>query len=435
MNSFQTPLTKATREVTASHRVRTAGRRGAVATTAIMAASASLSACAADDSDSLGGLKGDPIVVMATSSVDSQLVALPQFLEVIKAYAESVNDGGGIDGRPLKITTCDNQAAPAQTVACARQAVSDKAVAAVGWAIESPAFLKVLDGANIPWVTGVAHTPESFAEDISFPVTIGSIFQGMGQVAAAVKEGCGSVSLITNENFVAQAEQQESAAGKQGIDVKIVTYPTTASDAAPYIAKAAGSDCLIIGSTSDTFVAQLGVAIPQSGVSFTQIISAPTLSSELASQHPETWEGAVIAGTVTDQGNDAWAEFRDAVEEYVEVDADKHPPALAQPEWVSMSVVTNAIRSIAEKGDDVDAASVRSALEATTAAESDLTGPPLNFAQESDIPDFPRLFAPFIGFATVSDGKVVPGYDGEYHDISAIIAGEKLEDEFFQPSS
>jgi ABC-type branched-subunit amino acid transport system substrate-binding protein len=393
-----------------------------------------LAACGGTSDEDASGLKGSPITILATSSVNSQLVALPQFLAVVQSYAKSVNAAGGIGGRPLKITTCDNQAAPTQTVACARQAVRDKAVAAVGFAIESPAFLKVLSDAKIPWVTGVAHTPDAFSNPDSFPVTIGSTFQGQGQVAVAAKEGCKTVSLVTNEGFVASAEQQKKAASKQGIDVKIVTYPTNASDAAPYVAKMAGSDCMMIGATSDTFVAQLGVALPQSGVKFSHIIAPPTLSTALASKNPKTWEGAVIVGTVTDQGTQHWAKFSEATKKYSKVD-QKHPVSLAQPEWVSISVLGNVLRGMVDKDEDLTAAGVQKTLSSTKSANSDGAGPPLDFTKKSSVPGFPRLFAPYVGFATVKGGKVVPAYDGGYHDILSFIAGEKSTDPFFQPAA
>ncbi|GAA4538584.1 hypothetical protein GCM10023175_08730 [Pseudonocardia xishanensis] len=368
---------------------------------------------------------------MATAPVDAQLVSLPQYIDVVQAYAKAVNAAGGIGGRPLQITTCDNQASPTQTAACARQAVQDKAVAAVGWAIESPAFLQVLSDAKTPWVAGVAQTPDAFTNANSFPVTVGSIQQGMGQVAAAVKEGCRSAALVANEALVARAKPQQDALAKQGIATTLVTYPSNISDVGPVVAQLKGADCLIIGATSDTFVAQLGAALPQAGVTFKRIISNANLTTELASQNPQTWEGTVITGLVTNVAGPQWKEFRDAVEVYSTVDKRKHSPTTAQPMWVAMSVLTNTVRGMVAQGQNVTGASVQQALTATATADSDETGPPLNLTTQSRVPGFPRLFAPYMGFSSVRNGAVQPAYDGTYHDILPFILGEKSTDPFF----
>ncbi|GAA1853270.1 ABC transporter substrate-binding protein [Pseudonocardia ailaonensis] len=378
-----------------------------------------------------GGPSGAPIVVMATAPVDAQLVSLPQFIDVAQAYAKQVNAAGGINGRPLQITTCDNQASPTQTAACARQAVSDKAVATVGWAIESPAFLQVLADARIPWVPGTAQTPDAFTNTNSFPVTVGSLQQGMGQVAAAVKEGCRSVALVTNESLVARAKPQQDGLTKQGVGVRVITYPTNVSDIGPIVAQMKGSDCLIIGATSDTFVAQLGAALPQAGITFSRIISNASLTKELVSQNPATWDGTVVTGLVTNVQGPQWKGFRDAIAAYSTVDKQKHSPTTAQPVWVAMSVLSNTIREMVSQGKDVTGANLQQALGATTSANSDDTGPPLNFTTQSRVPGFPRLFAPYMGFSVVKNGDVVPAYDGTYHDIQPFILGEKSTDPFF----
>jgi ABC-type branched-subunit amino acid transport system substrate-binding protein len=402
----------------------------------------SLAACSSSSKNSSSGsgtggstLTGSPIVIQAQSAVNSQLASLPQFLDVAQVYAKSINAAGGIGGHPLKITTCDNQAAPTQTVTCARQAVSDHAVAVVGFAIETPAMLKALSDAKIPFLNGVAHTPDALTNPISFPVTVGSTYSVLGQVALAAKEGCKTASLVTNEGFVAVAQLQQKLAAAQGITIKIVTYPTNASDAAPYVAKMAGSDCMMVGATSDQFVAQLGAALPQSGVKFAHIIAPPTLSTEIASKSPATWEGALIAGTVTDVATPPWAKFVAAVKAYSTVDQSKSPETLAQPVWVSMAVLGNVLRDVVQQKKDLTAASVLSALNATTSANSDGTGPRLDFTKNSSIQGAPRLFAPEVGFSTVKSGKVVPAFDGQYHNILPFITGQKNTDAFFKPAS
>jgi ABC-type branched-subunit amino acid transport system substrate-binding protein len=373
-----------------------------------------------------------PVTIMATSAVNSDLASLPQFFDVAKAYAEAVNAQGGINGHPVRITTCDNQASPNPTVTCARQAVTDKAVAVVGFAIVSPAFLKVLSDAKIPWVPGVARSPLEFSDPDSFPVTIGSSSTKIGAIALAAKTGCKTASLITNSNFVTQAEQVRDLAKAQDITIKIVTYPSNATDAAPYAAQLAGSDCLLVGDTSDQFTAQLGVAPGQSGVKFRQIIGQGTLTTELVSKNPSAWEGALICGLVPDQSTPSWAKFADAVKRYVTTDQAKHPAQQAQPTWVAMSVIGNTLRDMVSQHKELTPAGLQAALNATTSANSDGTGPTLNFTKTSPVPGSPRLFASEIAISIVRNGAVQPAFDGKYYNILPFLTGQKNTDPFFQ---
>ncbi|EXU64384.1 hypothetical protein Z951_30955 [Streptomyces sp. PRh5] len=406
-----------------------------VASTLVVAACGNNGKPDASDAGGAGAANGSPITILATSAVNSNLASLPQFFDVAQAYAKAVNAKGGVGGHPLRITTCDNQASPNPTVACARQATSDKAVAVVGFAIVSPAYLKLLSDAKIPWVPGVARSPLEFTDSNSFPVTIGSDFSKVGGVALAAKAGCKTVSVITNSNFVAQAKQLRRLAKAQDITMKIVTYPSNASDAAPYVSQLKGSECLLIGDTSDQFTAQLGVALAQSGVKFDQIIGQPTLTSELVSKNPVVWEGALIASTVTDKKAPEWSKFDAAVKEYVTTDQSKHPAQQAQPTWVSMAVITNALREMVGQHKKVTAVGLQTELKTTKVADSDGTGPMLNFMQTSPVPGSPRLFAPEIGISAVKDGAVVPAFDGQYYNIQPFLMGQKNTNMFFRPGS
>ena len=47
-------------------------------------------------------------------------------------YADYINERGGIAGRPLEVTVCDEQFDPAVATTCARQAVEEDMVSIVG---------------------------------------------------------------------------------------------------------------------------------------------------------------------------------------------------------------------------------------------------------------------------------------------------------------
>src|SRR5215217_3994110 len=83
----------------------------------------------------LGGSSAapEPIKIVATSNVVSQVTPFPAIMDNADIFAKWINARGGINGRPLEIINCDNHGDPNSTVACARKAVSEHAVAMIGW--------------------------------------------------------------------------------------------------------------------------------------------------------------------------------------------------------------------------------------------------------------------------------------------------------------
>ena len=75
---------------------------------------------------------GEPIKVMTNAPVNSQLPPYPNIPAAAEVYEQYINDNGGINGRPLQVIVCDDQADADEAANCARKAVEEKVVAIVG---------------------------------------------------------------------------------------------------------------------------------------------------------------------------------------------------------------------------------------------------------------------------------------------------------------
>ena len=75
---------------------------------------------------------GDPIKVMTVTTLNAAGPTYENIANTANAYADYINARGGIAGRPLEVTVCDEQFDPAVATTCARQAVEEDMVSIVG---------------------------------------------------------------------------------------------------------------------------------------------------------------------------------------------------------------------------------------------------------------------------------------------------------------
>ena len=88
-------------------------------------------------------------------------------VDVYRAWAESENASGGIDGHPIQVTVEDDQGTPGTAVAKAQTLVSDHVDAVVDVSIYDTAWSTVVQQANLP-VVGVLETNTPFYTNPDF---------------------------------------------------------------------------------------------------------------------------------------------------------------------------------------------------------------------------------------------------------------------------
>ena len=158
-------------------RVRGAVRIAVVATLAVGALGVSGGARAGT---TVPAPSGDPIKIMVTAPVDTQLPPYPNIPGAAEVYEQWINDNGGIAGRPLEVITCDNKGDPNEGANCARIAVEEEVVAVVGsFTFDASRIIPVLEEANIAWFGACCPlVAQEFTSSISY--ALGSLLPGHG---------------------------------------------------------------------------------------------------------------------------------------------------------------------------------------------------------------------------------------------------------------
>lgn len=205
-----------------------------------LAAVLTLSSCGSDE-ESAGNGDG-PIKVMTIATLSSPQLAVPEIEDSVAAAVKSINDAGGIDGREIEMSFCNDGFDPNEAAACARKAVDDGVVAVIGGTtVYADSILPVLEQAKIPWIatTGTSGTVE-LTSDISFPLTAGAPGLAIAQGAKPVELGGPKVVIIASDTESSlrgseDAQKGVESAGGTSVEIKVavdaVDYSAAATQA------------------------------------------------------------------------------------------------------------------------------------------------------------------------------------------------------------
>jgi branched-chain amino acid transport system substrate-binding protein len=178
----------------------------AAPTTAASTASSESSATDAPSTSSAaasGPATGEPIKLLNISTLESAVFSAPQVQSAIEAREKSINDAGGVAGRPIQVEFCNDKFDPNEASACARKAVDEKVVAVVGSLnLFAANIFPILSDAGIPWIGGAGSSGAiELTDPISYPIHGGTPSMIMGAGAALVtKKGAHTVSIVGDDN-------------------------------------------------------------------------------------------------------------------------------------------------------------------------------------------------------------------------------------------
>ncbi|MEU6143155.1 ABC transporter substrate-binding protein [Streptomyces sp. NPDC047081] len=170
--------------------------RSTVRAAVALAACASFAAGCGVVPGTTGGSGDDSITVMTWAPQNTGATNKPGMPAFAQAYARWVNAHGGINGRKLKVLTCNDHNDSVTAAKCARIAVKRGVVAVVGsYSQYGDSYLPDLEGAGIPYIGGYGVTTAEFTSPLSYPVNGGqpTLLAGLGKELAAA---CGPVTLI-----------------------------------------------------------------------------------------------------------------------------------------------------------------------------------------------------------------------------------------------
>jgi ABC-type branched-subunit amino acid transport system substrate-binding protein len=375
---------------------------------------------------------GDPIKVMTIAPVNTNLPPYPNIPAAAEIYAQYINDRGGIQGRPLEVTTCDDQGDPNVGANCARQAVDEGAIAVVGsFVFDASRIIPVLEENNIPWFGACCPLVEQeFSSPISFP--LGSLLpgQGAGLGWKMAQDGCEKpVNVVLDIPAGDVAYPALTAAyGVGGGDpdaFRMVKISAVPGDYSAQVADAisGGTDC-IAGGVSDSNWAALLPAMASAGANVRLYGLQGNLNSKIAEEFPELTEGGVVSNSYPNIEGPMWDDYRASLEEYDAPDLDWNSLA-GLGTWTAYTAFKNVVEGMSG---EITNETFLEAINATTALntdgmipELDLTTPYTGFGG-----GLPRIFNRTVFFDTISGGKLT-ALDDQAYDMTGPIDGQPME--------
>ncbi len=368
---------------------------------------------------------GEPLKVMTVTTLNAAGPTYANIANTAKAYEQYINARGGIAGRPLEVTVCDEQFDPAVATTCAREAVDEDMVSIVGsFTFFAESIVPVIADSSITWFGPCCPiTPSELTSPYSFPIGNQPMY-AVGAVKKAVDDGCTSINAVIIDGaqiFVPPMENAITALGQSFGETIIL--PPTAQDYSAEVAQATsnGADCVIVIVSEGPYITW-NTAWTQSGTEAVQYGPQGNLNEVSAAGNEESTDGDIIAGMYSDISTDPWTEYRTALDEggydVTELDYNSLGGLGTWAAFVGFTQIAETIDG------DITAASFFEA--ASNTSNLDLGGmvPNLDFTQEwtDGLEGYNRLFNRSVVFSTLDNGKVVP-LTTEFEDVSDLATG------------
>ena len=367
---------------------------------------------------------GEPIKVMTVTTLNAAGPTYHNIANTANAYADYINARGGIGGRPLEVTVCDEMFDPAVAAACAREAVEENMVSVVGsFTFFAESIVPVIAESDITWFGPCCPiTPSELTSPHSFPIGNQPMY-AVGIIKRAIDDGCQAINAVIIDGaqiFLPPMENAIAALGQSFGD--IIILPPTAQDYSSEVAQATTDADCVIGIVSETPYITWNTAWTQSGTDARQYGPQGNLNEISAAGNEESTDGDIIGGMYPDISTAPWDEYRLALEEGGWDTTEHDYNSLGgMGTWAAFAAFT----LIAETIDgEINATSFFEAASATDNLDLGGMVPVLDFTQEwtDGLPGFQRLFNRSVVFSKLENGKVVP-LTTEFEDVGDLATG------------
>lgn len=377
------------------------------------------------DTSEVAAPSGDPIKVMTVTTLNAAGPTYENIANTAEAYASYINARGGIGGRPLEVTVCDELFDPAVATTCARDAVEENMVSVVGsFTFFAESIVPVIAESNITWFGPCCPiTPSELTSPHSFPIGNQPMY-AVGAVKRAIDDGCQNINAVIIDGaqiFIPPMENAITALGQSFGEVVIL--PPTAQDYSAEVAQATSgdADCVIMIVGETPFITW-NTAWTQSGTDAVQYGPQGNLNEVSAAGNEASTDGDIIAGMYPDISTDPWSEYRLALEEAALDTSELDYNSLGgMGTWAAFVGFTQIAETI--EG-EINADSFFEAASNTTNLDLGGMVPPLDFTQEwtDGLEGYQRLFNRSVVYSTLENGKVVP-LPGDFEDVGDLATG------------
>ncbi|MCB5167593.1 ABC transporter substrate-binding protein [Streptomyces bambusae] len=384
------------------------------------------------------GGSGEPLTVMTWAPENTKATNMPGMPAMAKAYARWVNARGGINGRELRVLTCNEENTPKGAAGCARQAVEADVVAVVGsYSQHGRSYFAPLEAAGIPFIGGFGASAEEFQSTLSYPVNGGqpTLLAGTGHQLGRV---CSKVALVRPDTLPGDTlplllnAGLKSAQGAEDVpsaDIRAADDATDYSDAARRALSAAGTrggQAAAGGSGKGCVTAALGEHTETFFDSFRRVDedgSKVKIASVLGSISQGLvnrtggkngpFEGAYVTGWYPVASDPLWEPMRQVISKQAFADDRVDPTDVGtQTTWIAYTVFTEIVKSLGDE--EVTARRIARALDDTEGVKTGGLTPALRWRYEDmrAVGGFPRIVNGRVTFQQVKGGVLVTQGDG-----------------------
>ncbi|WP_405544115.1 ABC transporter substrate-binding protein [Streptomyces phaeochromogenes] len=372
-----------------------------------------------------GGSGDDPITVMTWAPEETKATNKPGMPALALAYARWINSKGGINGRELKVLTCNDHNDTVSAANCARRAVDENVVAVVGsYSQHARSFFSPLEAAGIPYLGGYGVTDDEFTSPLSYPVNGGqpALLAGLGQQLA---RNCGPVTLVRPDTIAGDElpvllDSGLSAAGhKAAVDQRAAEDATEYSGHADQALRRVTADpteegCVVpaLGDRTDTFMD----SFRRAREAYPTVRTASVLGSVDQSVIDSTgsaYEGSYVTGWYPASRDKRWKPMREVIREEAFGDnrIDESDPGV-QTTWVAYTVLRKAVESLGDG--EVSSRTLRRTLDDGLKINTGGLTPTLSWSFDdlTAVSGFPRLVNSDVSFQVVRKGQLVSDRKG-----------------------
>ena len=380
------------------------------------------------------GGEGDPITVMTWAPVKTAATNKPGVTALAKTYARWVNSEGGINGRDLRVITCNEANDGVRAAACAKRAADEGAVAVVGsYSQHGNAFLPQLESVGLPYLGGYGITEEEFNSPLSYPVNGGepALLAGSGRQLATE---CEQVSLVRPDTVAGDELPVLFNAGLFTQKRKPATDIPAPEDSADYTGAAeraldgaasvpgstdgttpagtATGSCVTaaLGERTGAFLdsfARLQQGRPKVGLaSVSGSVQQSLVNRTGGGKGP--LEGAHVTSWYPAEADPVWDPMKSVVRKHAFGDnrIDTYDPGV-QTTWVAYTVLRQVLESM--DGDAITRRTIQQRLDTGAPLETGGITPALGWRYD-DIPgtrSYPRLVNSMVNFQQVKNGRLI----------------------------
>ncbi|MFD8596413.1 ABC transporter substrate-binding protein [Kitasatospora sp. NPDC059646] len=376
---------------------------------------------------------GQDVTVMTFAPSGTGAADRPGMTALADAVGRRLNANGGLNGRKVRVLTCNEHDTTDGATACADQAVGAHAVAVVGSASQYGSnFMPVLEAAGIPFIGGYGLSSPEFSSPLSYPVNGGMPALVAGSGRQLIGAGCKQIALIRPDSRAGDAfvSYLSTAVKQAGIKVTDVKAPEKSNDYSPYTKRAIGDDkpgnCVLSAlgaeptgnlldpyrraNPKNTQLASVIGSFQQSVVDSTGGDNGPL-------------RGAYATGWFPAESSPVWDDLRATARSYGNgATIDVSDPGV-QTTWVAYAVLQQAAGRV-DREKPLTAKALRSVLDSGDPIDTAGTTPPLSWGVTNMLPtaDSPRLVNTSVTFQQVQNGRLVEQHQG-FTDVRTVLAG------------